>query len=115
MNQRNREYRLCAIKALGGKCVQCGFSNPLALEFDYKLCRGKRPERAIHGAKLYCAVIRGENPGVQLLCCNCHAIKTHADREALLASRLPRVRPALRDRRVKWQCSPRRSPFDGLD
>lgn len=63
---------------MGGKCVECGFDDDRALEFDHIV-----PMRVVHlasagghdcGEPLY-RRIGGERDGLQLLCANCHAIK----------------------------------------
>jgi hypothetical protein len=68
-----RNLREKAIEILGGSCLDCGFADSRALQFDHKTPIGKqRPSLS----SLYCAIIRGENPGVVIRCANCHVIKT---------------------------------------
>lgn len=58
-----------AIEKLGGRCVRCGFvpEHPVQIQFDH-----------IDGDPLNC-----EPSNAQLLCCNCHTLKTFCNREYL--------------------------------
>lgn len=67
-----------ALQLLGGRCVRCGFDDERALQIDHidagnhVLCPGGRKYRyAVHRS-----VIDGTASNLQLLCANCHAIKT---------------------------------------
>jgi hypothetical protein len=77
----DRKLKDQAIAALGGCCVKCGFSDYRALEFDhihgdgFKVKGGTRAELRKH---LRASTI---HEVYQLLCCNCHAIKTYDNGE----------------------------------
>lgn len=73
------KLRNAALALLGGKCNKCGFADPRALEFDHIVPHGlprDRWNRASH--YVHKDVIAGDK-NVQLLCANCHAIKTHEE------------------------------------
>jgi 5-methylcytosine-specific restriction endonuclease McrA len=66
-----RRVRLRNIEDLGGKCVRCGNDDYRVLEFDHiEELRGKPrvPIRTL--------IRRGEVENLQILCANCHSIKT---------------------------------------
>lgn len=76
--------RAQAIAALGSKCVSCGYShNILALDIDHivEVERGINGKRKGHetGAGLHRRIAGGDTSGFQILCCNCHAIKTRGN------------------------------------
>jgi 5-methylcytosine-specific restriction endonuclease McrA len=81
---RHRAYRARlrakAIHIMGGKCQRCGFDDHRALQFDHvqALRRGSSGvgRRGHSGVAVYRQVIRGRTDGIQLLCANCHVIKT---------------------------------------
>lgn len=76
--KNNLEIRLKAIDMLGGKCIRCGFDNFRALQIDHivpdlqgrKVHNGSKNARNVVSGKLNIAE-------VQLLCANCHWIKTY--------------------------------------
>jgi 5-methylcytosine-specific restriction endonuclease McrA len=76
-----------AIRRMGGCCQICGFSDPRALQFDHitPIKRGKSTgikRNAAASDYSYTQILRGAK-GYQLLCANCHAIKTRTDDQAL--------------------------------
>jgi hypothetical protein len=78
---KNHRVRLrnAAISAMGGKCEHCGFDNPVALQFDHiepLLRRTSGVGKAHNADRLYRAICDGHTDGLQLLCANCHIIKT---------------------------------------
>jgi 5-methylcytosine-specific restriction endonuclease McrA len=82
-----RRWRLIrkerVIKLLGGGCKRCGFDNPDALELDHIIPVNRKTNGlGDAGSELWRKVANGYIPlsDVQLLCCNCHAIKTAEDR-----------------------------------
>jgi len=71
-----REIRQKAIQALGGACILCGYTDVRALEIDH-IIPMRNAKRRMNQVSLFLAVIRGETDNLQLLCANCHAIKTY--------------------------------------
>lgn len=81
--ERNLEYKLKAHKMLGGKCVKCGYNEShCALHIDHI-----KPQLFSHhrgynyynsGRGLHKQIALGKVPldNFQLLCANCHSIKT---------------------------------------
>jgi predicted HNH restriction endonuclease len=71
--------RMRAIDRLGGACSGCGFSDHRALEFDHRTPLLNTKGR---GSSIY-EILRMEDPHAvyQLLCANCHTIKTKEGRE----------------------------------
>jgi hypothetical protein len=82
------KLRAMAITIMGGCCSRpgCGFDDPRALQFDHVKAVRRRLNGGSNSAKssdqLYRAIIRGERDGLQLLCANCHAIKTREEDNA---------------------------------
>lgn len=86
--KRNIEWRKEAIEALGGKCVKCDYSESIyALQIDHidpQLLNNRTRKNKhgktnyTHGGMLARAIARGyiTTDGLQLLCANCHSIKT---------------------------------------
>jgi hypothetical protein len=73
------KYRQTAIEHLGGKCIKCGFDDPRALEIDHIKGDGKSWRKVgDKNAKRLMENILAAPVGetYQLLCCNCHRIKT---------------------------------------
>lgn len=71
--------RLAAISALGGACVRCGISDDRVLEFDHitPLRRRSSGVKSKSQESEIRKIARGQVvDGVQLLCANCHRIKT---------------------------------------
>lgn len=79
-NKQNREYilnkRLKAIGVLGGRCAGCGNEDLRVLQIDH-VGGGGNQDRKINRSRVTILnrVISGE-VGYQLLCANCHCIKT---------------------------------------
>jgi 5-methylcytosine-specific restriction endonuclease McrA len=85
MNRNNRyriRLRAKAIARMGGRCVHCGFDDTRALVFDHvkPMRRGLngKHKSAQTGDKTHRVVLKGSK-AYQLLCANCHAIKTRQD------------------------------------
>jgi 5-methylcytosine-specific restriction endonuclease McrA len=74
------ERRKEALVVLGGQCIQCQCQDARCLQIDHIIpLQGKR--RVAHKT-LYLNVLRGKTENLQVLCANCHAIKTyHEDGE----------------------------------
>jgi 5-methylcytosine-specific restriction endonuclease McrA len=82
----NQRRKIEAHKMLGGKCVVCDFYHPDCMIIDHIIpINGIRKYGA--GNDMYSAIVRGrldatEFSNLQLLCCNCSAIKTKADKRS---------------------------------
>jgi hypothetical protein len=73
-----------AITALGGCCVECGFTgSPHAFDITYDppLERGLNGAGKNHGlgSRLHRRIIAGDRSGIRLLCCNCRCIRTRSN------------------------------------
>jgi 5-methylcytosine-specific restriction endonuclease McrA len=78
--EQRRKRKLKVIVLLGGKCNRCSYAgHPAAFQLDHILPL-LRPSRTVRsaGSTTWDAVARGQIilDEVQLLCANCHAIKT---------------------------------------
>jgi len=65
-------------------CVKCGETNPLTLHIDHidplKNSKVKRIASMVSNGTAWATVLRAiEEQGCQVLCSNCHSIKTHQD------------------------------------
>lgn len=80
------KYKVQAHKILGGNCAVCGFYNPDCMIIDHILpINGVRKYGGgtdIHRALIHGRVDATEFSNLQLLCCNCSAIKTLADKRS---------------------------------
>lgn len=74
-----REYRASvrrqAHRALGSTCCDCGIADERVLQIDH-IDGGGRADRAGRGYLAILRAVAAGEPGFQLLCANCHAIKT---------------------------------------
>ncbi len=76
-----RKLRLQAIQCLGNVCVRCQCVDIRCLQIDHIVPLGKHNGR--QNVSLYLNVINGHTENLQLLCANCHMIKTfEADNSA---------------------------------
>jgi 5-methylcytosine-specific restriction endonuclease McrA len=99
-----RELRHRAIQKMGGKCMHCGFDDERALVFDHikPVRRGLRgvAKSKQTGQDTHRAVLHGQAKAYQLLCANCHMIKSRQDdrdgRMSVNWSRSPLLRDRLR-------------------
>jgi len=77
------KVRRQAIAIMGGCCQRCGFNDDRALHFDHvKPARrglSGRNRSGQTGITIHRAIVNGMREGYQLLCANCHAIKTRED------------------------------------
>jgi hypothetical protein len=73
--QRARRLRNAVIEFLGGKCIQCGFSDKRALQIDHINGDGFKDRKKRSQYKFYNDIIIGNSNDVQLLCANCNWIK----------------------------------------
>lgn len=83
VNEQNREYlrakREQALLALGGKCASCGNADKRVLQIDH-VNGGGNSDRKGSRVSVLNRVISGES-GFQLLCANCHCIKSFENGE----------------------------------
>jgi 5-methylcytosine-specific restriction endonuclease McrA len=86
--------RHAAIMAMGGKCVRCGFDIEDALQIDHIIPIGQRRKGADVTYALLNSVIDGTAVNVQLLCANCHAIKTRREDAELRGLKPPERLPS---------------------
>ena len=72
-----------AIMALGGECVVCGYDDDRALHIDHVYGDGKLERKGNRGGQAsYRRAIAGAASGrYQILCANCHDLKSHANGE----------------------------------
>ena len=77
---RNRRRRREALMLLGGRCQRCGIEDERVLQIDH-LNGGGRQERGTYynPTKLWKDVTEHGIEKFQLLCANCHSIKTWED------------------------------------
>lgn len=71
--------RDAAVEKLGGVCQVCGFSDERALEIDHVNGGGTAERKKMDRVTFYKKVASGELTHVQLLCLNCHRIKSIED------------------------------------
>lgn len=79
-NWRRWEYesrRPQAIAALGGACQWCGIDDERVLEIDHINGGGHKERKTMDRIAFFKAIIDGTRTDGQLLCANCHRIKTH--------------------------------------
>jgi len=76
-----REIRLKAINNYGGKCVNCGFSDIRALQFDHIFGTGSLEKTTGTNPKYYRRIIEDNGKNFQLLCANCNWIKRYENGE----------------------------------
>lgn len=65
-----------AIDALGGKCLRCGIDNYDVLQVDHVNGDGRVDRKARSDYAILRSIATGATDGYQLLCANCHIIKT---------------------------------------
>lgn len=79
--EKRAQLRELAIQALGGKCAHCGIIDSRVLQFDHDPPLGSGRKRPVQTASWFRKVIRGAIQGLQLLCANCHILKTRKNGE----------------------------------
>lgn len=78
--ERAFKLRMKVLRALGGKCVYCGFSDFKALEIDHVEGGGNKEIRSLHRYAYLNHVLSEVKKGsrkYQLLCSNCNSIKRY--------------------------------------
>lgn len=74
-----RRLRAAVVALLGGECVACGILDARLLDIDHKDGNGNlERQKGVKQVKLYRKILVEPSP-YQLLCCNCHRLKTIAD------------------------------------
>jgi predicted HNH restriction endonuclease len=73
--------RQAAIDYLGGRCHGCGFDDVRCLDVDHVFGGGSKERARRDRIAFYKDVVAGDRPDVQLLCLNCHRIKTSLERQ----------------------------------
>jgi len=83
MLKYNEDIKTKCFDLLGGKCVQCGFSDYRALNVDHINRRQAWEKKKRGGADIYLRILKGKRStnDLQLLCCNCNWIKKHENHE----------------------------------
>ena len=65
---------------LGGECSRCGIDDPRVLQVDHVNDDGAVERRSMRRDDIWKRVLADTSGRYQLLCANCHAIKTYATR-----------------------------------
>lgn len=87
--ESNKKVRLRLIALLGGKCVECGHSDPRSLHIDHVRGNGAE-ERRMRGRSYYLRMIDNVASGDYALLCACHNdIKSRVMGEAVGCSKGP--------------------------
>ncbi len=75
-NATERRQRAELLALLGGRCKECGFDNPIALQVDHVNGDGATERRALTAAtRILLRRVREHPDRYQLLCANCNIIK----------------------------------------
>jgi uncharacterized protein YktB (UPF0637 family) len=74
-NKQEYKKRLAEIKESSG-CVDCGVSNHIILDFDHIKDKKYNISRMIHDGFSW-AAIKKEIAKCEVVCANCHRIRTH--------------------------------------
>jgi len=80
-----KRLRNAVLALLGNRCVQCGFSNPKALQIDHVFSDGAYQRKAVGYTtkKFYIDILLGNVPrnSIQCLCANCNWMKRETHNE----------------------------------
>lgn len=74
-NQQELKKKISAIKESSG-CTDCGIQNPVLLDFDHLRDKKYNISRMVHDGFSW-AAIKKEIEKCQVVCSNCHRIRTH--------------------------------------
>jgi hypothetical protein len=74
-----RRLRIRAVQALGGVCISCGYKDNRALEIHHVFNDGKLDKNGRRHGMLMSIVRNGAQGKYELLCANCHQIRTHEE------------------------------------
>lgn len=80
------------IALFGGRCSKCGYdTHKAALQFDHKKPVMNSRIKRRSGVRLIQAIMAGriKKSDIQMLCANCHAIKTFEVDRLLFKNRIP--------------------------
>lgn len=75
-----KKYQKAVFAAYGGKCSCCGNPNHRVLQLDHVHNDGAKHRREVVGTMVKWAYLNNFPPTLQLLCANCHHIKTHHEK-----------------------------------
>jgi hypothetical protein len=109
VQRKEARRRTRCLEIFGKKCAICGFADERALQFDHiKPVGGKRKR----GRETYRRILSGVDPvtDYQLLCANCHAIKTRTHKDYAARPEAP-IRPKKWLARVWLTCPHCKIPF----
>jgi len=76
-----RAMRQMLLKAMGGKCVRCGFDDWRALQADHIHGGGGKERAVVTNRNAYYKTILANPDKYQLLCANCNWIKRYEKEE----------------------------------
>jgi hypothetical protein len=74
--ERQQALRRAAVAYLGGYCARCGMTDYRVLQIDHVDGGGSEEYRRIGQHGVQRRILRGA-AGYQLLCANCHMLKTY--------------------------------------
>jgi len=74
-NKQQYKRKLAEIKQASG-CVDCGEQNPIVLDFDHIRDKKYNVSRMIHDGFSWKAIMK-EIQKCEVVCANCHRIRTH--------------------------------------
>lgn len=81
-DKRRRSYwkrKLAILEALGGKCLHCGIADVRVLDLDHiDAAKKNKPAHRNYPTPIRIKLWEKEMENLQILCANCHRIKTHA-------------------------------------
>lgn len=95
-NSTARAIRERIIVALGSRCRECGYDRDIrALQVDHIKNDGRahRDRSAGNGPRYYLAIEKDAMHTVQVLCANCHAIKTAEHHRHFVKKKAPQPAP----------------------
>ena len=80
MNERHAYFvaRKAAIEHLGAKCLHCGNADIRVLEIDHTDGGGHRERSSKNRISFWRDITSGVRTDAQVLCANCHRIKTYS-------------------------------------
>ena len=93
--KNRRKIRRKVLELMGGKCVQCDFSDPRALQINHIHNNGANKRRKLGGGvdRLYSKILKMNKKDIkaeyQLLCANCNNIKRFRFEEEKTISKYP--------------------------